>query len=297
MLQFKKLTLNELDSLRPCFNYSLSRTCDNTVGGTFMWRDFFKTEYAIFDKTVIFKVVYLNGATAFSMPLGENIPQALEQIYEYCEFQKLPLYFCTAAEEDVEEYKRYFRCEVRQETDWSDYLYDAGELSSLAGKKLHGQKNHVNYFLKTYTDYTYENITSDNAASVRAFYAASPLIGSKDSAVFREEQAKVFEVLDNYAAYGMKGALLTAGGCIVAFAVGEVVGDTLFVHIEKACHDVRGAYQLIASRFPAQIMNEDGIKYVNREEDVGDAGLREAKLSYHPCAVLPKYTLTVLERI
>lgn len=80
---------------------------------------------------------------------------------------------------------------------------------------------------------------------------------------------------------GLKGGLLRANGEVVAFALGEQINeDTLVVHIEKAFSEVPGAYAVINQQF--LIHESGGLKYVNREDDVGEPGLRKAKLSYHP---------------
>jgi hypothetical protein len=66
------------------------------------------------------------------------------------------------------------------------------------------------------------------------------------------------------------------------------------VHIEKADMQYRGAYQVINNEF-AKCFALDGIEYINREEDDGDAGLRISKNSYHPCEVVDKYILVVVK--
>lgn len=292
MLVFKPLTLEDIPLVRPYFAYTLSRACDNTVGGTFMWRDFFSTEFAFFNDTVIFKVIYFNGVTAFSMPLGRDIEGSLEQIAAYCERRGIETVFCTAAKEDAELYGRHFDIELAQENDWSDYLYNAEDIATFSGHRFNGQRNHINFFLREHPDWSFRALDDGNIAEVRNFYLLSPLIDAKDTPVFAEEQAKVFEVLDNFALYGMPGGALYAGGVVVAFAVGETVGDTLHAHIEKADASVRGAYQMIAREF-ARMYAVGEVKYINREEDVGDEGMRRSKLSYHPCEIIEKFTVKV----
>ena len=84
------------------------------------------------------------------------------------------------------------------------------------------------------------------------------------------------------------------GGKVVAFTVAEIIGDTLIVHIEKMNHDVSGAGESINKLFAAEmLMRYPGLKYINREDDAGDPGLRKAKQSYHPAAMLRKFNVTL----
>ena len=86
---------------------------------------------------------------------------------------------------------------------------------------------------------------------------------------------------------GFKGGLLRAGGKVIAFSIGEpVCDDTMVVHIEKAYAQVQGAYPMINQQF---LLHEaQGYPYVNREDDAGQEGLRQAKLSYHPAFMVEK---------
>ena len=88
------------------------------------------------------------------------------------------------------------------------------------------------------------------------------------------------------------GGMLLVEGDIAGFSLGEVVGDTLFTHIEKADRDYDGCYQMLVAQF-AQMYAVDGVEFINREDDTGDPGLRTSKLSYHPVALLEKFSVTV----
>lgn len=77
MLDFHPLQLEDLPKLRNFFQYSGSRVCDTTPGTVFIWRDLYKTEWAIYDGSLYFKVDYPGLGPTFTLPLGGGRPGAL----------------------------------------------------------------------------------------------------------------------------------------------------------------------------------------------------------------------------
>ena len=90
---------------------------------------------------------------------------------------------------------------------------------------------------------------------------------------------------------GMIGGAIRADGRIIAITLGErLTEDTFVVHFEKAYADIQGAYPIINREFVRHELGE--YRYVNREEDLGEEGLRKAKLSYRPEILLEKGIVT-----
>ncbi|MBR6725794.1 MAG: DUF2156 domain-containing protein [Clostridia bacterium] len=292
MLEFKPITLNEIPLIKQYLKYTKSRACDNTVGGTFMWRDYFVSESAFLCGNLVFKTQNPDGSIAFSMPLGENLACSFERIKSYCKKRNIPIEFCLATKEDVEVYSKYFDIEIIPTPNWNDYVYDTNALATFAGRAYNGQRNHTNAFLRENPSWEYKTITSDNIADVRRFYYDADIFHAKDAELYVEEQKKVVEVLDNFEVYGMIGGAIYVEGKVIAFALGEIMGDTLHTHIEKADKSIRGSYQMIVREYNSANLKY-GIKYTNRQDDAGDEGLRRSKLSYHPCEIIEKYTVKV----
>ena len=67
--------------------------------------------------------------------------------------------------------------------------------------------------------------------------------------------------------------------------------DTYVVRIEKAFADIPGAYPMINQQFVEHVMGD--YAYVNREDDVGNEGLRKAKLSYFPERLLEDWIVEI----
>ena len=83
MLDFKPLCLDDLPRLRPYFKYSGSRICDTTPGAVFLWRELFRTEWAIYDGSLYFKVNYPGKGDTFPMhweAAGRSITGRLRSI-------------------------------------------------------------------------------------------------------------------------------------------------------------------------------------------------------------------------
>jgi hypothetical protein len=296
MLEFSELGLSDIDKLRPLIVQGDSRICNNTVGGVFMWRDYFTMEYSLFDDTVIFKAkAKYNGVdTVFSLPLGKNFREGINKVTEYCRNKNLPVAFYAVTEEDFEPLRSMLgEFKLHTNENWSDYIYEAAALVGLEGRKYSGKRNHINRFKKDYSNYSFEEINEGNLPQVRDFYTelTSESVFSTKTAI--EDHNKTMEVLDNYSVYSLLGGLIRVNGSVVAFSIGEVKNDVLYIHTEKADMRYNGVYQVINNDFARHYVSE-GILYINREEDDGDLGLRFSKNSYHPCKITSKYILVVI---
>ena len=86
----------------------------------------------------------------------------------------------------------------------------------------------------------------------------------------------------------VKGGAIFCGEKAVAFTIGSEINSLTYdIHIEKALKEYQEAYSVINREFAKNEL--DGYKWINREDDMGLDGLRQAKLSYHPVKRLKKY--------
>ncbi len=175
--------------------------------------------------------------------------------------------------------------------DSSDYLYDAERLISLSGKKLHSKKNHYNAFQKNY-NFTYRRITENDIDECKALFDLWYSDKDEGAKLLTESRGATFRLLDNLKTLDVVGGLLEVDSKIIACSVGErICKDTALIHVEFANTDYRGAYAAINREF---VKNEwADCKYINREEDMGDEGLRRAKESYQPIGLVDLYKTTL----
>lgn len=295
-LDFMPFTLDDVATVRQLVRRAPSRTCDFTVGGIFMWVDWFRYTRDITDNTLFIRGAVENDRrrAAFSLPIGSlPTPEAIDRVAEYCRRNHRHPVFTAVPEDCIDRFPYIDRVTLQELDGWADYLYDAEAIATLRGKHYNKKRNHVNRFKADNPHYALEAITAENIAEVIGAFID---LGSEERvtdpmAIYEREQC--LRVLVHIDIYGFDGAVLRdESGRIVALTVGETVGDTLFVHIEKMSHHVPGSGETIAHLFAARMLDKHPeIQYINREEDLNDPGLHRAKMSYHPTLILHKYNL------
>ena len=293
MLEFKKMTLADAAVLRPYFEQCTNRFCDFSVGGSVMWRNAYETEYAVFDGAMYMKFRLLEGGKAFSYPIGKPFEQTVENLIQYCKSNDEKLIFAAVSQEERDKVTSVFPSSVAEfDRDHSDYIYLGEDLASFKGKKYATQRNHINRFLAENPNWSFEEIKKDDLERIKEFFSRYSKDNEKESFSAQEEKNCVLDVLENFEDYGFFGEALCVDGNVIGFFLCEAVADTLIVHIEKCDRSVTGAYQMLAKR-EAEKYCVGKLKYVNREDDAGDEGLRRSKLAYRPLYLAEKYTVTI----
>jgi hypothetical protein len=174
-----------------------------------------------------------------------------------------------------------------QRSEW-EYLYDYKTMASLSGNKMHKKKNLLNQFRKLY-DYTYAPICAKCIGLIRGMQQEwCEWRGCEESPGLIAENIAIARVLDQWENLpGILGGSLSVDGKTIAYTVAEDLGDgTVVIHFEKGLDSYKGVYQAINQLFLA---DTSGFETVNREQDMGSPGIRQAKESYNPAGFLKKH--------
>lgn len=296
-MDFKPITIEVFDFIRPFLKKQSYRTCDFTIGGIYMWTEYFHYEYCIEDNLFFIKG-YAEEAIdkiSFTVPIGDNtIERGIELLQSYCMNKQIPLLFSAVPKDACDLLTKNYSCRIEKLDNWVDYLYAQESLVNLAGRKLQKKRNRVNKFYRLYSKVEFIPISKENIQDVKEFFSRYKQSIVKSDIYFTIEEHMVDKVLENYFILDFIGGVLMISDRVVGFTIGEVVNDTLFVHVEKADREILGVYEVINNLFVKYASNLYTLNFVNREEDVGDEGLRKAKLSYNPIQLLCKYNVSII---
>ena len=291
-LDFNPITVDDKKTITSFTLSSPLRNCDLAFSNMCSWRFLYQSEFAVYKNFLLIRFrIEDKNRIAYMRPIGNgDFKDALLQLEEDSWQHGHPLLMLgvTPVSKDLLEEAFPGEFTYIPERDYFDYIYLREDLATLKGKKFQAKRNHVNKFKKQYV-YEYVPLTPElipECLELEAkWYKANRT--DADQAELREERHSMIFALQHFKELDLMGGAIRIDNQLVAFTFGSPINqDTFGVHVEKADTHYDGAYSIInqefASRIPEQYL------YINREEDLGIPGLRQAKLSYNPTILLPK---------
>lgn len=288
-VNFKRLELKDREWINQRLKEFNFRGCEFSFANNFIWSSSNNISFANINNFYCLKSE-VKDSICYTYPAGMgDIKPVILSLIENCKREGKQFLLRAISEENLEVLKNIFpdMFEYDLPRDECDYIYSVEKLSTLSGKKYHGKRNHIARF-KDLGEWTFANINEDNIDECIKMNDEWCRQYTCISHSLESELCAVKCAFDNFFKLNLTGGFIRLNGRVVAYTIGEpLTDDTYVIHIEKAFSDIQGAYPMINQQF--LLHNCQGYKYVNREEDMGDEGLRKAKLSYKPEILLNKY--------
>jgi hypothetical protein len=180
---------------------------------------------------------------------------------------------------------------VQEDRAVSNYLYSASALANLSGRKYSKKRNLLAQASGLYK-WSVQEIAGKQIAS--CFDVLEAILSEENprmEGMLKRELAALEYTLRHFDDFGQRGVLISVESRPVAFSIYEEINPgTMAVHFERALRSYKGLFQVINWE-TAKIAVSQGFEFINREEDLGDTGLRDAKMSYHPIEIIPAYEM------
>ena len=247
---------------------------------------------------------HFHGKSVYPYPVGAGDKKAaIEAILHDAEERGIPCRITGITNADREELDHLFpgKFLICANRDSYDYVYDIQDLADLRGRKFQSKRNHFNRFCTDHPGHQALPMTSTLLPQVKAFVENwfARRRESDPHGDYLLENLAMARAFNHFDELGMEGLVLMDEGEILAVTMGSRLSpDTFDIHFEKAREDVPGAYNAVNCHFARHLrLKYPDLKFMNREDDLGLEGLRNAKLSYRPHHLVEKHWAYVQEYI
>jgi hypothetical protein len=286
-MTFHHLSLSDREAMQAVTLPSGRRNCNYTFANLVGWQFWYCTEVCVLENAVVLRYTF-EGQRAYMVCTSEEL--SLELLEALFDDSNGDLTLIGLEDSQVAQLQTSFsgrlrhlacpRISVEPDRDQYDYIYRRTDLATLHGRHLDAKRNHIHRFRAEHPDFEYCPLTPEFFDECRRLTEIWQEEKNASDTIDVEKQV-METIFSNWDALGMIGGSIFVDGRMVAFTYGSAVTtDTLDVCVEKADRHVEGAFAIINQQF-AEHLPEQYI-YLNREEDMGIPGLRQAKLSYHP---------------
>ncbi|MBC8419416.1 MAG: DUF2156 domain-containing protein [Proteobacteria bacterium] len=289
---FKPLEIGDKGTFDSFLRQDPPEISELTFTNLFMWRHKHRPVWLQTEACLL--IIFRQAGTApYGLPpVGPGDKKKALQVLCECLGEMTPVVrICRVPEHFIERHVDPDRYDCVLDVDNSDYIYRSQDLISLAGRKYHRKKNQVNRFNKTY-QFEYREM---DAELIECFMDMQEnwcqIKSCVDNQDLLTEDYAIREALTHFQELDYRGGAIQIGSRLEAISLGEPLNSEIAViHIEKANPEIPGLYAAMNQLFCSHAWSE--MTYINREQDLGIEGLRNAKKSYHPDRMVMKYIIT-----
>jgi hypothetical protein len=278
---FKPVTLSDRDLFIKHYERFPQVHSDNTFTNMVCWNHYAHYRYAYIEGNIVLSTIF-EGKTRYRPPIGPSNPDLLMNLMRLAtkSMDDIPLFIL---DPETKEWisELYPDLKLYPERKYFDYVYRASDLAELPGKKYLTIRHQLNQFQRTCSPLV-EPITKDDVKDVLDFLDKWCDWKDCDSdPVLANEKEAVLFAIAHYDELKLSGLVVKVEGKVGAMSIFEGLNkDTALVHFEKGLPDCKGIYRAINAE-TSRILAKHYV-YINRESDMGVAGIREAKTRYHP---------------
>jgi len=290
--EFQRIELSHRDRLAAFLAEHPQPLAGYTFASLAGWNDSFDYQWVFPEPGTLLLAPFVEPGPARHLlqPVGrfsEELQRSLLAEAARLPYRLQVLGVSTAFVEEFPEFAAHF--DILDERNGANYVYGAEDLATLAGRQYSKKRNLLAQAAKAY-HWTVEPLQPADAMKVLEDVRAEGWPMENQTA--RREEAALVYTLQHYTELKQQGIQVRVDRRPVAFSIFEPMGPTTAViHFERALRAYKGLYQVV-NREAARELVARGYALINREEDLGDAGLRQAKESYHPLRLCRWHTLT-----
>ncbi len=265
-------------------------SCEYSFFNLFCWQKEYDLCFCLYKNRLL---VLDKKDNYFLMPLGKTLaPESLAELSQNmkhlgkaCDIALVPPEYLKTNPQ----IRKYYSAAPQKDSD--EYIYSVEKLADLKGKKLQKKKNLISQFKRKNPAFCVKRIQGPLIKNSLAL-AENILSTSKGrTKSLQEEHAALEQALGIIDRSLLDGLAMTVEGKEVAFSIfSRLTPSTYDIHFEKSDLSFKGAAQVI-NHETAKFL-KDKCQYVNREQDLGIKGLRQAKLSWDPHIVFRPFILT-----
>ncbi len=280
MLKLEPLTTAQIPLLREFLSRYPRQSCDYNICNLLSWGKIYNNQYTLWEgHLVLVNPQYSYLLYPVGPGLGADKTRELFDLYREDAPEAKLLIIPENWQESCPGLDRHF--EISDDRDWYDYVYATEKMVNLRGKKLTKKKNLISQFRRAYPNYHVLPISKEKHEVIERFTEKWRRERHVEGSYLDTEMKAIQNTLEMWDELPVEGIIVCLDQRIAAYSIfSPQTHDMVTVHFEKFDPDKKGSAQLIYWETARYLQSR--YKWINREQDIGLEGLRQAKTSYAP---------------